>query len=200
MKKVTMKKTTMVLTALAVISGLGMQASAQELSPQKVQRLDRKMTPKRAVRKRFRTQKEYQQMKRRGHTLQRKSISARNAKRVSGNRHSRRYVQESWVDEGWQYPRGPRQRGYRHFKRGWYLAYRYDRAAFYDRYGYSYGYFNRHGFEFDGIFYAYDRYYSYKDRMRGRGIFDGNYYMPANAARYGFCPPRPTRLHPRPFP
>lgn len=194
-----MKKVMMAFVAVSVISGVGMQLSAQELSPQKVQRLDRKMTKKRAVHKRFRTPKEYQRMKRRGHTVQRKAATGMRTKRVAGNRHNRRYTQSRGIEDDWQYSRGSRQKGYRHFKRGWYLAYRYDRASFYDRYGYNYGYFNRYGFEFDGIFYAYDRYYGYRDRMRGRGLFDRDYYMPAEATRYGFCPPRPTRPRPRPF-
>ena len=40
------------------------------------------------------------------------------------------------------YNRMKRQRGYQHGKKGWTLAYRYDRASFYDNEGYYYGYFN----------------------------------------------------------
>jgi len=194
-----MKKILMFWMMVTVMLGLSMQAAAKDLSPQKVHRLDRKMTKKRAKIKRFRTQKEYQRMKRGGHAVRHSATATRMVKKVGSKRHNKRYVQDSWVDEGWEYPRGPRQRGYNHFKRGWYLAYKYDRAAFYDRYGYAYGYFNRYGFEFDGIFYAYDRYYGFRDRVRGRGLFGRSYYMPTNAARYGFCPPRPTRPRPRLF-
>ncbi|CAA6822880.1 MAG: Unknown protein [uncultured Sulfurovum sp.] len=81
----------------------------------------------------------------------------------------------------------PRQRGYRHFKRGWMLAYRYDRASFYDSEGFYNGYFNRHGYYFEDTFYRYDRFYSFKDRVRGRGLFDNNYYMPSACRKYGFC-------------
>ncbi len=193
-----------VVLVFFAVAGLGLQTlSAQEYSAKKVQRLDRKMTTKRAVKKRFRTQKEYQRMKRQGRISPKKQISKRGAKRVSGSRSGRYadrgYTRDRWYGDSWDYPRGPRQRGYRNFKRGWYLAYRYDRASFYDRYGYHYGYFNRYGFEFDGIFYRYDRYYGYRDRVRGRGLFDNSYYMPANAVRYGFCPQRPVRPRPLPF-
>ena len=82
--------------------------------------------------------------------------------------------------------RSNKNRGYRYPKRGWELAYRYDRAAFFDQYGYHYGYFNRHGYYFEGVFYAYDRGYRYHDRVKGRGLFDHWYYIPANAEYYGF--------------
>ncbi|MFT7824873.1 MAG: hypothetical protein ABXS92_08930 [Sulfurimonas sp.] len=80
-----------------------------------------------------------------------------------------------------------RQRGYRYSKRGWALAYRYDRAEFFDRHGYHYGFFNRHGYYFEGVFYRYDKGYTYRDRVRGRGLFERRYYMPANARFYGFA-------------
>ncbi|MDM5272704.1 hypothetical protein PGH07_11020 [Sulfurovum sp. zt1-1] len=81
-----------------------------------------------------------------------------------------------------------KQRGYPYSKRGWELAYLYDRASFYDRFGYHYGYFNRHGFYFEGEFYRYDRWYSYYDRVKGKGIFGQQFYMPANYRYYGFDP------------
>jgi len=202
-----MKRVTIAIsTAMIVLFGMGLQSlSATELSPEKVRTLDRKMTKKRAKPKRFRTQKEYQRAKLRNSTHKR---SAASRKQLSKRTHSsmqkrqRGYVEEVWYDDR-DYPRGPRQTGYRHFKRGWYLAYRYDRAVFYDRYGYRYGYFNQYGFYFDGVFYGYDRDYRYRDRLRGRGLFGSHYYMPASAARYGFCPQRPTRpvrpVRPRPF-
>ena len=40
---------------------------------------------------------------------------------------------------------------------------------------------------FEDVFYRYDRYYGYKDRVRGRGLFDHRYYMPADARQYDFC-------------
>ncbi len=84
--------------------------------------------------------------------------------------------------------RSSKAKPHRHPKRGWILAYRYDRAAFYDRYGYRYGYFNRYGYFFEGVFYRYDRHYRYRDRIRGRGLFDRHYYAPADRQSYGFCP------------
>ena len=188
---------------LCLSIGMSVQLSAERnLDPKQVQRLDRKMTKKHTRQKRFRTQKEYQRLKQRARTSQRRTSADRRVNRrmdtVQRKSFQRRYSGEERYDR-WDYPRGPRQQGYRHFKRGWYLAYRYDRASFYDRYGYHYGYFNRYGFEFDGIFYGYDRYYRYQDRMRGRGLFDNRYYMPADAGRYGFCAPRPPRPYPRPW-
>jgi hypothetical protein len=76
---------------------------------------------------------------------------------------------------------------HRDFRRGWVLAYKYDRAEFYDRDGFHYGYFNRYGYMFEGEFYRYDRYYRYRDRIRGRGLFDRYYYRPAKWRYYGFC-------------
>jgi len=83
-----------------------------------------------------------------------------------------------------------RQRGYKKTKQGWILAYRYDRASFYDNEGFFYGYFNYHGYYFDGIFYRYDKFYTYQDRVKGRGLFSEKYYMPENANYYGFCDSR----------
>ena len=199
-----MKKLISAITmVIFMMIGLSIQTSAvQEMSAKKVQRLDRKMTKKSAQKKRFRTQKEYMSMKKRARAPKRRTSSQRKMNDLFSSSHKktqRRYVEEEvWYGDDWNYPRGPRQQAYRNFKRGWYLAYRYDRASFYDRYGYEYGYFNRYGYYFDGIFYGYDRYYGYNDRIRGRGLFDGKYYMPANANRYGFCQTR-QRTYPRPF-
>jgi len=191
------------LLTIAIMIGLSIQTSAStELSPKKVQKLDQKMTKKKARLKRFKTQKEYQRLKQRGSVANKRQHSHRSMDDMFGShtqkRVRKRYIEDDWND-GYSYPRGPRAKGYRYFKRGWYLAYRYDRAGFYDRYGYHYGYFNSYGFYFDGIFYGYDRYYRYQDRLRGRGLFDNRYYMPEDASRYGFCPPRPARTYPHPF-
>ncbi len=79
------------------------------------------------------------------------------------------------------------ERAYPRPKRGWILAYRYDRAEFFDRNGFHYGYFNRYGYFFEGVFYRYDYSYTFRDRVRGRGIFDHYYYRPAAWQEYGFC-------------
>jgi hypothetical protein len=72
-------------------------------------------------------------------------------------------------------------------RRGWVLAYAYDGADFYDRYGFYYGDFDRFGFYFEGRYFRYTPRYTYRDRLRGRGYFDRSYYAPARARMYGFC-------------
>jgi len=103
------------------------------------------------------------------------------ASKYHRGRRSDRY--DTWYDDRWdRHTRWqPRhlQRGYRHTRRNWYLSYLYERASFYDRYGYKYGYFSRRGFMFEGEFYRYDRAYTYRDRLRGRGLFERRYYRPA---------------------
>lgn len=77
-----------------------------------------------------------------------------------------------------------RQVGILYFINNWYFIYRDRHAPFYDQFGYFYGFFNQFGFFFEGIFYAYDRYYTYEDRLRGRGLFDNRYYEPYLEDRY----------------
>jgi len=67
---------------------------------------------------------------------------------------------------------------YRHPQNSWSLAYRYRHAHFYDQYGYYYGDFSRRGYRFEGKFYRYDRDYTYRDRVNGKGLFDRRYYKP----------------------
>ncbi len=74
-----------------------------------------------------------------------------------------------------------RQHAYPHYRRQWYLTYRYTHAAFDDQYGYHYGYFDRHGFVFDGGYYCYDRAYTYQDRLHGKGLFEHRFYRPIRA-------------------
>lgn len=138
-------------------------ANEVPMKQQKIEKLDRRLGKHQAKRRDFRDQREF----------------------ISQQRYHREYKHK----ELRPYP-GPafKQRGHRCTKRGWELAYRVDRAAFYDRYGYYYGYFNRHGYYFEGEFYRYDRGYRYRDRVRGKGLFDQRYYMPANYRYYGFNP------------
>jgi len=171
-------------------------SNIKPISENKIKRMDHKLTKHKALKRNFRTQKEFK------HTQQQK-ITHKNIKRTaSKNMHydTRHY------DNGYNYNRNGyyddyrpvRQRGYRYSNRGWLLAYKYDRAAFYDNQGYYYGYFNRYGYYFEDMFYSYDAYYTYRDRVRGRGLFDRHYYMPANASHYGFCATRYTdRNHER---
>lgn len=71
-----------------------------------------------------------------------------------------------------------RQSGLLYFINSWYFIYQDRHAPFYDKYGYFYGFFNQYGYYFEGIFYSYDRYYTYEDRLRGKGLFDNRYYEP----------------------
>ncbi len=142
------------------------------------------------VQRRFRSLKEYQQLRRKriAHT-HRSTVGTRPAVTRHG-----RYVGNGWyVDEHGQYDEQytqttrhytavPRrytpQRGYRYYRRWWYVRYRDTRAAFVDRHGYYYGYFNTRGFYFDGVFYRYDRAYTYQDRLHGKGLFEHRFYRP----------------------
>ncbi len=163
------------------------------ISEKKIQRMDHKLTKHKAVKRDFKTHKEFKR------SLQRNM--QRNVQKNGMHKHAKHMTSKSMrygtnaYDNGYNYNRPDyrddyrpiRQRGYRHSNRGWILAYRYDRASFYDNEGYFYGYFNRYGYYFEDVFYSYDRYYTYQDRVRGRGLFDNRYYMPANARYYGFC-------------
>jgi len=155
------------------------------ISENKIKRMDYKLTKHKAMKRNFKTQKEFK------HRQQKKMMHRNSTFTKSKNMHynSRDY------SNGYNYNRTDyrddyrpiTQRGYRHSNRGWILAYQYDRASFYDNQGYFYGYFNRYGYYFEDVFYRYDGYYTYRDRVKGRGLFDQRYYMPANAKYYGFC-------------
>ncbi len=148
--------------------------------------MDRQLSKKRAMKRKFKTHDEFKKMKhhRANKRLTKHSIENRSHKR--SQRHSN-YKQDRYT-EGRRYYRDNDRRysrdhhskthGHRHTRNSWYLTYRYERTSFYDRYGYYYGYFNRHGYLFEGDFYRYDRYYTYRDRVRGKGLFDYRYYRP----------------------
>ena len=149
-----------------------------------IKKMDHSHTKYKAAKRHFKTKKEFQH----------KSKKNLTHKPTKHNRHT-----NNRYDNGYNYradDRTTRQRGYRHPNRGWLLAYRYDRASFYDREGFYYGYFNRHGYYFENVFYRYDRHYTFRDRVKGRGLFDHRYYMPENARYYGFCS---SRQHPREY-
>jgi len=154
--------------------------NTKPMSAKKIQKMDHRFTKHKAVKRNFRTKKDFQ----------------RRAQRTVSRKHNKNYNRQyDQYDNGQAYRtnnhynnyRHIRQRSYNYSNRGWILAYRYDRATFYDNEGFYYGFFNRHGYYFEDIFYRYDRYYSYNDRIRGRGLFDHRYYMPADAREYGFC-------------
>ena len=162
---------------------------SKPIQEQKLKQMDKRFTKHKAVKRNFRTQKDFERMHRKHKASQQKMYHNKRASEKHQNRSvnaGRSYRNDGYDDEY----RPIRQHGYRHTNRGWYLAFRYDRASFYDQNGYYYGYFNRYGYYFEDIFYRYDRYYSYRNRVRGRGLFDHRYYMPANYRYYGFCKPR----------
>ena len=125
----------------------------------KQQKLDKNLRKRDTVKRNFRTHQEFKKMKKRHQKAQRRIH----------HQPSRTYFNDR---------RAYKQRGYRHYRQAWYFDFFYDRASFYDRYGYYYGYFNRMGYFLEGIFYRYDRYYTFRDRVRGRGLFDHRYYRP----------------------
>ncbi|WP_295420900.1 hypothetical protein [Sulfurovum sp.] len=164
---------------------------------QHMKKMDKKFAHKKALKRSFRTHEEFKRMK--GHHA--KKIDQRHhrklANRLHENRHDRNvnllnrssrytdryrgyYDDDYGRDDYRKYNRYPthRARGYRHTRNSWYLAYRYERASFYDRHGYYYGYFNHRGYMFEGEFYRYDRYYTYRDRVRGKGLFEHRFYRP----------------------
>ena len=183
------------LISLFILFGITLNTHAsasnqneKAMSTATIKKMDRQMNKHKARSRNFKTPQEFK-------TKQHKHVRKSNKKSMNyknGYNYTNDYYTEDY--------RPIRQRGYRHSKRGWILAYQYDRASFYDNEGYFYGYFNRHGYYFEDIFYRYDRYYTYRDRVRGRGLFSRHYYMPANASYYGFCDTHyPNRDYVRPY-
>jgi len=149
-----------------------------------IKKMDRKLTKHKALKRNFSTKQEFKRNKQRRMMRNNKHITSKSMRNHT-NRYNNGY---DYTPTGYRDDYRPiRQRGYGLAKQGWILAYRYDRASFYDNEGFFYGYFNRYGYYFEDVFYSYDRYYTYRDRVRGRGLFNRSYYMPANANYYGFC-------------
>ena len=174
-----------ILLTLLISFGLTIGANAQRydardttqnMSSKKIKKMDRKHTRHKAKKRHFKTQKDFQHRSRHN--------NSRNFKSYTSYTNGHNYNRET--DRYRHDYRKNRQRGFTQWKRGWTLAYRYDRASFYDNQGYYYGYFNHEGYYFEEVFYRYDRHYTYKDRIRGRGLFDHRYYMPENSRYYGF--------------
>jgi hypothetical protein len=172
------------------------QHSIKPISEKRIQKMDHRLTKHKALKRTFKNKQEFQHKKRNIHM--KTSMMKHNGKHVISGKMHKKIAYNNNYDNGYNYNatsykddyRPIRQRGHRYSKQGWILAYRYDRAVFYDNEGFYYGYFNRHGYYFEDVFYRYDRYYTYRDRVRGRGLFDRQYYMPANANYYGFCESR----------
>lgn len=170
------------------------QHAIQPISAKRIQNLDYTLTTHKAIKRTFKNKREFQQRNIHKKTHQIKH----NGKYITAKKMYKNIHYNNRYDNGYNYNASPyrdtyrpiRQRGHNYSKRGWILAYRYDRASFYDNEGFYYGYFNRYGYYFEDVFYRYDRYYTYQDRVRGRGLFDPLYYMPANADYYGFCTTR----------
>jgi len=181
-----MKK--VIITILTLWLTVSMYANAQsqpkEMSIHKIKNMDKKYTSKKAQKRNFKTAKEF------------KHKSHKRAKRHTQNdSHKRTRKSNAYYDDrGYNHYYQNRQRGYRYPKRGWTLAYRYDRASFYDNEGYYYGFFNRHGYYFEDVFYRYDRQYSFRDRVKGKGLFSRRYYMPEESSYYGFCNASPRSV------
>ncbi len=160
------------------------QEPQKEMSPSKIKKMDRQLTKHKAQKRNFKSTKEFK----------RKS-NRRSAKRLNrySNNDDRGYNSRNFENNYNQI----RQRGHRYTKRGWILAYRHDRASFYDNEGYYYGFFNRDGYYFEDIFYRYDRNYTFRDRVKGKGLFSNRYYMPADYKYYGFA--KSSRRSPRDY-
>ncbi len=171
---------------------LGTQASdknTQQLPEATIKKMDRQMTKHKAHTRNFKTHKEFKRMQQRkvAHPSAKRTASKSMHYNTRDYQNGRNYGYTESRRGYYDDYRPIRQRGYSHTKRGWILAYQYDRASFYDNEGFFYGYFNRYGYYFEDVFYRYDRFYTYRDRVRGRGLFNHRYYMPANASYYGFC-------------
>lgn len=179
----------LLMTMVYALATQAQEKNLQPLSENTIKTMDRQMTQHKAHTRNFTTHKEFKRMQQKGVTRpDTKRTASKNMHyntREYENGHY--YTYERSAARYYDDYRPIRQRGYRHSKRGWILAYKYDRASFYDNEGFFYGYFNRYGYYFEDVFYRYDRYYTYRDRVRGRGLFDRRYYMPANANYYGFC-------------
>jgi hypothetical protein len=190
-KRISTLTLTFLLTVISPLFG-----ESEPVNIVDIGKLDRTMTQHKAQKRHFKNKEEFkrhQHLKReKNHAKQRQKKADKHLQR----KHHREYAPTHYRERGYDdriydfdrpYWYRHHGRSYRHPKRGWILAYRYDRAAFYDRDGFHYGYFNRYGFMFEGEFYRYDRYYRYRDRIRGRGLFDRYYYRPAKWRYYGFC-------------
>ena len=184
--------TVKILTIASLLSLSSALLLAQErpkvMNEAKIGQLDRKLTTHKAKHRNFKTKSEYKRHKKHHHPKHQKQ---KYRKSYKYNDHMAEHYRYGYYEERFygmpkEYP-VVYGRTHRHPKRGWVLAYRYDRAVFYDRDGFYYGYFNRHGYYFEGVFYRYDRFYTYRDRVRGRGLFDRYFYHPAEYRYYGFC-------------
>ncbi len=190
----------LLIAAALLFSFQTLQAKShyEEIEKVDISKLDRYYTSHTAKKRTFRTKEAFKRVK--AHHTKTRHVEQKHNRHIASapaRVHPNRYHPKSrWYndryDNGEDYygryiPRRQYERAHRRTKRGWVLAYRYDRADFFDRDGFYYGYFNRYGYFFEGEFYRYDYSYTYRDRVRGRGLFDRYYYRPAAWREYGFC-------------
>ncbi len=171
------------------------QKHLKSVQKKHMRKMDKKLAHKKAMKRSFQTHEEFKRMKKHHTKRVHHRPHKKRIKHLHENRHNRnvnllkrssRY--NRYHDDYADYERDDyseydryqnhRARGYRHTRNSWYLAYKYEKASFYDRHGYYYGYFNRRGYIFEGDFYRYDRYYTYRDRLRGKGLFEHRFYRP----------------------
>jgi hypothetical protein len=137
--------------------------------------IEKNMRHTKAMRRTFKSPSEFRHAKRKHHKARKhmkhvKQIVRGRAYDAGRYRNYRRYDDRRYESH--------RSRGFRHYQNSWYLAYKYEKASFYDNEGFYYGYFNHRGYTFEGEFYRYDRYYTYRDRVRGKGLFTHRYFRP----------------------
>ncbi len=191
--KLTYKYLLAVLVLLFSFQTLQAQSTHETIEKVDISKLDRYYTSHHAQKRTFKTKQAFKRVQTHHTKVPQKRHIASTPVQVHPNRYrpqsqwynARYYNGENYY--GRYIPRRQYERAYRYPKRGWVLAYRYDRADFFDRDGFYYGYFNRYGYFFEGEFYRYDYSYTYRDRVRGRGLFDRYYYRPAAWREYGFC-------------
>ena len=133
--------------------------------------LDREFKHTKAQRRTFHSLEEYRHTRDRNHKIHKHRKFKRSI--VRGRDYETRRHHDDYYEE-YDY----QVRGARHWRNSWILAYKYKRAPFYDNEGFFYGYFNHRGYMFEGEFYRYDRYYTYRDRVRGKGLFSRRYFRP----------------------
>jgi len=194
--KLTYKHLLVAVALLFSFQTLQAQSHHEAIEKVDISKLDRYYTSHHAKKRTFKTKEAFKRAQ--AYHTKPHRIQQKYNRHIPGQVHPNRYhPQNRWYnddryDNGEAYygrymPRRQYERAHRRTKRGWVLAYRYDRADFFDRDGFYYGYFNRYGYFFEGEFYRYDYSYTYRDRVRGRGLFDRYYYRPAAWREYGFC-------------
>jgi hypothetical protein len=108
------------LTLSAQANTYDQQDRMRDLTSKQIKKMNRKHTQHTAKKRHFKTQKEFQRRSKHKH--------ARYNKKHADYNHGYTYKNERYRDD-YHYSK-KRQRGFNQWKRGWTLAYRYDRASF----------------------------------------------------------------------